>query len=130
MNILLKYMTNLPLGVLILMSALAAAPLQTLAETVGPGDGKTSTLPKSWPRSFQETGFVGEANGRNRSVTIGGTRYYYGINTKVHTENSNFASTSNIKSGSELGFTYVEDAKKRRFLNEVWILPAGSLTNS
>ena len=127
MKILHKWLTGSAIASLILLGALAVTPQLALAETVG---SKANPLPKTWPSSFQETGFAGETNSRNRSITIGGIRYYFGINTKVHTESSNFASTSNIKNGSELGFSYVEDANKRRFLNEVWILPTGSLVNS
>ena len=109
------------------LSILGLTPLCAVADD---RTNSQSTLPSHWPSSFQSSGFARQIDGGSRTIIISGTRYYYGINTRVHTQRSNFASVSNINSGDELGFSYVQDSNKKRFLNEVWILPAGSLTDS
>jgi len=130
MNITCKLTTHSLLTILLGLSVFSAPPLSAIADEVQNRSLSQRTLPSSPSSAFQATGFAGKLNGANRSIIISGTRYYYGINTKVHTQSSNLASASAIKKGDELGFSYVEDTKRKRFLSEVWILPAGSLTGS
>ncbi|WP_148103031.1 hypothetical protein [Sulfuriflexus mobilis] len=87
----------------------------------------SSQLPSYYPDTFQATGIITDPKD-NRSVIISGLRYYVTNNTRVHTTRSQTGSLYELdKIGTELGFTYVEDNQRRRFLVEAWTLPKGTV---
>ena len=77
------------------------------------------------PNYYSQTGVVVSVNRGARSITISGQTFYYGIDIKVKNTNSNTASISDLKNGSEIGFNYDTNDKKKRFLRQIWILPKG-----
>ena len=88
-------------------------------------EGK-SQLPDYYPDTFQRTGVV-TGSASNRSVIISGTRYYYDNNTRIHILSSPSGYIHNLSKGTEVGFSYTEDDKRRRFLIEAWTLPKGTV---
>ena len=66
-------------------------------------------------------------NAAARNIIISGTRYHYNNNTKIHILSSEVGYIHNLSSGTEVGFSYTEDDKRRRFLVEAWTLPKGTV---
>jgi hypothetical protein len=89
-------------------------------------DRKKSKLPAYYPDTFQRTGVVNGLSS-SRSVLINGTRYYYDHNTKVHTLSTKSGFIHDLSKGTEVGFSYIEDNMRRRFLVEAWTLPHGTV---
>lgn len=98
-----------------------ANPGRTTAEAK-----KEKRLPSYYPDTFQRTGVV-SGPGSSSSIIISGTRYYYGVNTKVHTLSTKSGFTHDLSKGTEVGFSYIEDNMHRRFLVEAWTLPQGTV---
>jgi len=86
-----------------------------------------SKLPDYYPDRFLRMGIVTGADPENRIITISSTPLTHGINTKVHTLNSNFASIQNLTIDTPVGFNYFVGADNTLFLTEAWVLPEGSV---
>jgi hypothetical protein len=113
------------------MVVLAVEPVQAVAAQ--PPTTKTITtttsrsLPDYYPSSFPRTGVVQKHNAAARNIIISGTRYYYTNNIKIHILSSQSGYIHNLSAGTEVGFSYTEDDKRRRFLVEAWTLPKGTV---
>lgn len=107
---------------------LAVMLLAILALAVStPLQADSRQLPSYYPDTFQATGIITDPKD-NRSVIISGLRYYVTNNTRVHTTRSQTGSLYELGIlGTELGFSYVEDNQRRRFLVEAWTLPKGTV---
>ena len=84
-------------------------------------------MPDYYPASFPRTGVVQKHNATARNIIISGTRYYYNNNTRIHILSSPSGYIHNLSKGTEVGFSYTEDDKRRRFLVEAWTLPKGTV---
>lgn len=103
------------------MNAVAAQPSRTTINT-----STTRPLPDYYPASFPRTGVAQKHNAAARNIIISGTRYYYSNDTKIHILSSPVGYIHNLGTGTEVGFSYTEDDKRRRFLVEAWVLPKGT----
>lgn len=123
----LKYIQILIVSVSILISGTAmAAPT---APQTAESESYPIVIPNApdyYPKEFQRTGVMrGQLSGR--TMVISGLQYYYGVNTKVHSVNSQFVSINGITPDTPLGFSFVVDEQGRHLLTEAWIIP-GSAT--
>ena len=85
-------------------------------------------LPSYYPERFMGTGIVTAQDSNLRTITIGNQPFVQGINTRVHTLNSKFASVQNLTPGTAVGFNYLVGGENNTFfLTEVWTLPTGSV---
>ena len=84
------------------------------------------TLPDYYPSMFSNTGVVQHIDGLGKSIIISGTRYHLYNKTQVHTLFKEQGSTYNIGKNDHVGFSYTENGEKKRFLDEIWVLPRGS----
>jgi len=84
-------------------------------------------LPKYYPDSFMGQDIVTAVNPAKRTITFGSTAFAYGINTKVHTLSSNFASIQNLPVDTPVGFNFIVGDNNTYYLTEAWVLPAGSV---
>jgi len=89
-------------------------------------DPKKTTTTTLNSAQFQRIGSISKKNAGERSLIISGQKYYYGINTKVHTSNSNFSSVQTLAIGTKVGVKYTEGNNNQRLLYEVWIIPANA----
>ena len=77
----------------------------------------------NYPGEYQLAGRVGSQNGSERTIIISGQKYYYGVNTKVRTPQSDFSSIVALNKGTNVGINFTKDGDNRRLLYEVWVLP-------
>ena len=73
---------------------------------------------------FQRIATVMKKNAGERSIIIGGQKYFYGINTKVHTSESAFSSIQALTEGLKVGVNYTVADNGQRLLYKVWVFPA------
>jgi len=76
----------------------------------------------AYPGNYQLAGIVRNVKGGEHSITISGTKYYYGINTRVRTPQSDFSSVQSLAIGTRVGVNFTTDEKNRRLLYEIWVL--------
>ena len=113
-------------SVSILMSSTAmAAPAAPQAVEIDSYPIVIPNAPDYYPKEFQRTGVMrGQQSGR--TMVISGLQYYYGVNTKAHSVNSQFVSINGITPDTPLGFSFVVDEQGRHLLTEVWIIPGNA----
>ncbi|MDT8385071.1 MAG: hypothetical protein RRB22_11705 [Gammaproteobacteria bacterium] len=85
-------------------------------------------LAPGYPLSFPARGIVGQVS--STSLTVDGTRYRVAISAMVHSLSGDRASLLDLRSGSEIGFSFERQANNRRTITEIWILPQGSIKPS
>ena len=87
----------------------------------------SSGLPDYYPASYQQTGVIHEV-GMNDTLIISGLKYQISSDTKIHTVNTQFATTWSLKSGEEVGFSFTtDDTAKHRSISDIWVLPKGTV---
>ena len=119
------YVTILGTVVLLAFEPMYAVAAQPSRTTINADTSRS--LPDYYPSSFPRTGVVQKHNSAARNIIISGTRYYYNNNTKIHILSSPVGYIHNLSTGTEVGFSYIEDDKRRRFLVEAWTLPKGTV---
>jgi len=85
-----------------------------------------SGLPSYYPASYQQTGVIREIRPDN-TLIISGLKYHITSTTKIHTVNTQFASTWSLKTNEEAGFSFTTDTASKRSISEIWLLPKGSI---
>lgn len=115
-----KKSSGLLLSLLLLISASSPALAQRGSVT------PSKTLPAYYPASYQKSGIIRELGSHN-TVIISGLKYKLAASAKIHTESKEFASSWVLKSGDEVGFSYSLDASNNKILDEIWVLPKGSV---
>lgn len=83
-------------------------------------------LPSYYPASFQKTGVIRDV-GTDDTLVISGIKYQISPQTKIHTVDSQFASSWSLKTDAEVGFSFATDDAKKRNISEIWLLPKGSV---
>jgi len=93
-----------------------------------PENGTEPQIKQNQPPGFftpvQQVGILRELDGSTRTMIISGQKYYYGINIEVHRPAVESSTVSSLSLNTLIGFTYNKDAKDRRILNEIWVLPS------
>jgi len=121
-----NYFTSSLLFAFIMMGAVFqahAVDSKPSTSLLTPVEMPNKTKESKYPGEYQRSGRVSTQDGSERSIVISGKKYYYGINTKVHTPQSDFSSIQTLVKGTNVGINYTEDANGRRLLYEVWVLP-------
>lgn len=80
-------------------------------------------LPSYYPESFNVVGALGRLDLRNGEAVIGDSLYHLSATTPVHTLTSQSATLNALAPGSLTGCQVIRDAKGRRFITEIWVLP-------
>lgn len=82
--------------------------------------------PNNYPGAYQKSGVLTKITAGDRSVIISGRKYFYGLNTKVFTPQSQFSSIQSISRGTRVGVNFTTNNEENRFLYEVWVIPSSS----
>jgi hypothetical protein len=85
-----------------------------------------SGVPSYYPASYQQTGVIHDV-GLDNTLVISGLKYQISSNTKIHTLNTQFATAWSLKTNEEVGFSFSTDASNKRSIDEIWLLPKGSV---
>jgi len=128
-----KYFLYLCLPVIIIGVTMISIPLTSFAAQTTQFNGLPiekslkEKLPSYYPNSFMSRGIVTNIDLAKRTITFSSTALAYGINTKVHTLSSNFASIQSLTIDTPVGYNFFVGSDNTFFLTEVWVLPAGSV---
>ena len=84
-------------------------------------------LPEYYPGSFDFTGVLQKIEKNGREVVINAQLYRFDSNTEVHTLSTNFGVRNDLKESTEVGFSVKDNVVKPAIIDEIWVLPEGSI---
>ncbi len=131
MKLNIKQAQNVLLATCLIFSAMIASANVIAAEkSIAPIpitlSGEAGSNKADFLGNYKKTGVLTKIIAGERSVIISGKKYIYGINTKVHTQQSSFSSIQSINRGATIGFNFFQHGESDRFLSEVWVIPKSS----
>lgn len=116
---------NLSLGIPLLL-VLVGFALPAHGKDLGSSNNQPiGTMSLNLPGNFNNVGIFRGIDGAERSMTISGQKYLYGINTKAYNKDSKSLPIQSIPSNATLGFNFTMSAKGQPLLYEIWVLPKG-----
>jgi len=122
-----SYLLNLTSSLVITLLAFPAYALgPAKAPSVGTAGAPQMVIKLDLPGDFRNVGILREKSAGDRAIMVSGKEYFYGVNTKVYSEQSKFSSIQSITSGTPIGFNFTVGPQGQRFIYEVWVLAKDS----
>jgi hypothetical protein len=85
-----------------------------------------SGLPDYYPSQFNGEGIVQQVS--NGQLIMESRRYSIDSNVRIHTPDTEFSSLGSVPPGTEIGYSLVEKSGNGgRSINEIWVLPPGTI---
>lgn len=84
----------------------------------------TPNLPDYYPTDYEQLGTLNGVNTQDRFIVINDMTSPIARDLKVHTLTTRFGNVGNLHPGMRVGVTTGE-AGSRRIVTDVWVLPAG-----